>query len=327
MTYIHLTPHERYCIAHMHMAKYSIRQIASRLNRSPSTISHEVRRNKGILSPYWHDWAQQCADKRKAKPRHAKRRNHDILFKGVNLWLKEGLSPEIISNRLRRDFRSLKMRVSPETIYQWIIRDSLQGGRLHRYLVRKHKYRRKQRRSQLKRQFKDRISIHERPKIVNQKRRFGDWEGDTMEGGKSKGGLATYVERKSRYLVAGKVKDGYSATFMQTSCQAFKPISDNLIKTITVDNGREFAEFKILEKETNSKVYFADPYSPWQRGVNENTNGLLRRYFPKGCNFHLIDDKVIEQVVTKLNHRPRKCLDYRTPYEVLFKTKTVALRI
>lgn len=327
MTYIHLTPHERYCIAHMHMAKYSIRKIASRLNRSPSTISREVRRNKGILSPYWYDWAQQYADKRKAKPRHAKRRNHQNLFKGVCLWLKEGLSPEIISNRLRRDFRSLKMRVSPETIYQWVIRDSLQGGELHRYLVRKHKYRRKQRRSQLKRQFKDRISIHERPKIVNQKHRFGDWEGDTMEGGKSKGGLATYVERKSRYLVAGKVKDGYSATFMETSCQAFESIPDRLIKTITVDNGREFADFKTLEKETSSKVYFADPYSPWQRGVNENTNGLLRRYFPKGCNFHAIDDKLIAHVVAKLNHRPRKCLNYRTPYEVFFKTKTVALRI
>lgn len=196
MTYIHLTAHERYCIAHMHMAKYSIRKIAHRLNRSPSTISREVRRNKGILCPYWYDWAQQNADKRRTKPRHAKRRNHPGLFQGVIHWLQQGLSPEIISNRLQRDYRSLKMRVSPETIYQWVIRDSLQGGHLHRHLVRKHKHRRKQRRSKLKRLFKDRVSIHERPKIVSQRRRFGDWEGDTMEGGKSKGGLATYVERK-----------------------------------------------------------------------------------------------------------------------------------
>lgn len=113
---------------------------------------------------------------------------------------------------------------------------------------------------------------------------------------------------------------------MQTSCEVFKPIQARFIKTITVDNGSEFAEFKTLEKETNSKVYFADPYSPWQRGANENTNGLLRRYFPKGCNFHEIEDKVIAQAVEKLNHRPRKCLNYRTPYEVFFKTKTVALR-
>jgi IS30 family transposase len=113
---------------------------------------------------------------------------------------------------------------------------------------------------------------------------------------------------------------------MKTSIKLFKHIDKKLIKTFTVDNGSEFAYFKLLEKATQSQVYFADPHSPWQRGLNENTNGLLRRYFPKGCNFHEIDDKVIQAAVDKLNHRPRKCLGYRTPYEVFFKTKTVALK-
>jgi IS30 family transposase len=148
-----------------------------------------------------------------------------------------------------------------------------------------------------------------------------------MEGGKSKGGLATHVERKSRYLVAGKLYNKRSDTFMAVSADLFKQVEARLIKTFTVDNGSEFAQFKTLEEATNSKVYFADPYSPWQRGLNENTNGLLRRYFPKGCNFHQITHDRIQQVVEKLNHRPRKCLNYRTPYEVFFKTKTVALRM
>ena len=147
-----------------------------------------------------------------------------------------------------------------------------------------------------------------------------------MEGAKSKGGLPTHAERKSRYLVAGKLVDKRSETFMQTSIQLFKAIDSDLIKTFTVDNGSEFAQFKDLEKSTESQVYFADPYSPWQRGLNENTNGLLRRYFQKGCNFHEISDNLIQQVVETLNHRPRKCLNFRTPYEVLFKTKCVALR-
>ena len=325
MSYTHLTADERYCIAHMHMAKYAIRLIARRLKRSPSTISREVKRNKVPLSPYCYDLAQQCADKRKAQPTCEKRKAHQPLYDLVVTNIKAGLSPEIICGRLKREFRSLKMRVSPETIYRWVAADAKQGGVLYLSLVRHHKRRRKQRRSVRRREFKGRVSISERPKIVDDKTRFGDWESDSMEGGKSKGGLATHVERKSRYLVAGKLEDKRSDTFMRVSSLLFEIINPALIKTFTVDNGSEFAQFKTLEEATNSKVYFAVPYSPWQRGLNENTNGLLRHFFPKGCNFHQISDAIIHQAVEKLNHRPRKCLNFRTPYEVLFKTKTVAL--
>ena len=325
MSYTHLTAHERYCIAHMYMAKYAIRLIAKRLNRAPSTISREVKRNKGSHSPYWYDWAQQYADKRKSQPTCEKRKSHRRLYDLVINNIKAGLSPEIISGRLKREFRSPKMQVSHETIYRWVIADALEGGALYLSLVRRHKRRRKQRRSVRKREFAGRVSISKRPKIVADKSRFGDWESDSMEGGKSKGGLATHVERKSRYLVAGKLSNGCSDTFMTVSTALFEDINPALVKTFTVDNGSEFARFKTLEKATKSKVYFADPYSPWQRGLNENTNGLLRRFFPKGCNFHQISDDIICQAVEKLNHRPRKCLNFRTPYEVLFKTKTVAL--
>ena len=325
MSYTHLTPHERFCIAHMYCAKYSIRLIARRLNRSASTISREVKRNKGAYSPYWHDWAQQYADERKARPTCEKRKSHQPLYDVVVNSIKAGLSPEIISGRLKREYRSKKMCVSHETIYRWVFADAQQGGTLYRSLVRHHKHRRKQRRSTRRRLFEGRVSINKRPKIVADKVRFGDWESDSMEGGKSKGGLATHVERKSRYLVAGKLNNKLSDTFMTVSASLFEVINPALIKTFTVDNGSEFARFKTLEKATKSKVYFADPHSPWQRGLNENTNGLLRRYFPKGCNLHQIGDNIIAQAVEKLNHRPRKCLNFRTPYEVLFKTKTVAL--
>ena len=160
---------------------------------------------------------------------------------------------------------------------------------------------------------------------MEDKVRFGDWESDTMEGAKPKGGLVTHTERKSRYLVVGKFENKKSDTFMRTSIELFKKINPTLIKTFTVDNGSEFARIKDLENATVSHVYFTDPYSPWQRGLNENTNGLLRRFFPKGCDFHEISDNLIEEVAEKLNHRPRKCLNFRTPYEVLFKTKSVAL--
>ena len=170
------------------------------------------------------------------------------------------------------------------------------------------------------------LSITERPAIVEHRRRFGDWESDTMEGAKSSGGLATHVERKSRYLLADKLANKLSATYTATTIKLFSQVPMLRIKTMTADNGSEFAGFKEIEQRTGASVYFADPRSPWQRGCNENTNGLLRRYFPKGFDFRLASDKLIQVVVDKLNHRPRKCLNYRTAYEVFFNAKTVALR-
>ncbi len=134
------------------------------------------------------------------------------------------------------------------------------------------------------------------------------------------------MERKSRYLLAGKLGNKLSATYTATTLKLFSKVPKLRIKTMTVDNGSEFAGFKKIERHTGVSVYFSDPRSPWQRGCNENTNGLLRRYFPKGFDFRLASDKLIQAVVERLNHRPRKCLNYRAAYEVFFNTKTVALR-
>lgn len=326
MSYSHLSSNERYCIYYLSLRNHTIRDIADSIDRSASTVSREIKRNKESNGVYWYKSANKYAKERKSIVRTAKRLSHQPLLDVVINSVGKGLSPEIISGRLKREYSSEKMRVSAETIYQWLYLEARQGGVHYKNLVRHHKKRRKQRRSGKKSKIKDRISIDKRPKIVGDKKRFGDWESDTVEGGKSLGGLATHVERKSRFLVVGKLADKGSETFMNSTIDAFKDINRELIKTFTVDNGSEFAYFKRLEKATESRVYFADPYSPWQRGLNENTNGLLRRYFPKGCNFHVIDDSLIQEAVDKLNHRPRKCLKYRTPYEVFFKTKTVALR-
>ena len=327
MSYTHLTSNERYVIAHLNAFKLSMREIARRIGRSASSISRELKRNgPGHGYVYWYDAGQKRADARKHKARHYRRRNNADLYDLVVNNLQQGLSPEIISARLRREHPKIPaLRISHEGIYQWVIADSKAGGDLYKSLVRRHKYRRKQPRATGRPRFMGRVSITERPAIVDKRKRIGDWESDTMEGGKSKGGLATHVERKSRYLLAGKLSDKLAATYTATTLNLFALISQAAIKTMTVDNGSEFARFKEIETNLGIQVYFADPYSPWQRGCNENTNGLLRRYFPKGCDFHAISDILVQEVVAKLNNRPRKCLNYRTPFEVFFNTKTVAL--
>ncbi|MDD3847450.1 MAG: IS30 family transposase [Syntrophorhabdaceae bacterium] len=139
-----------------------------------------------------------------------------------------------------------------------------------------------------------------------------------MEGGKGSGGLATHVERRCRYLIAARLNDKKAATMTQQSIRSFRKVPRAFRHTLTVDNGKEFSRFKELEAKTGLTVYFADPYSAWQRGTNENTNGLLRQYFPKGTDFRSISDKEIAMAVKKINNRPRKCLNYQTPHEVYF---------
>ena len=218
------------------------------------------------------------------------------------------------------------MCVSHETIYRWIYLDAKGGGTLYHHLRRRRKKRRRQKRYGSARRFiPGRVSISERPDIVETRERFGDWEGDTIEGKKSTGYMATHVERKSRYLIAAKLLDKKAESLTIKSIKAFCRIPKKMRKTLTVDNGKEFARFKELEDKTGLTVYFADPYSAWQRGTNENTNGLLRQYFPKGTDFTKVTDKDLAFAVKKLNHRPRKCLHYRSPDEVFWESANGAL--
>jgi IS30 family transposase len=160
--------------------------------------------------------------------------------------------------------------------------------------------------------------IDKRPRIVQERKRIGDWESDTLEGQKSKGLLATHVERKSRYTVAVKVKDKSADTVTRATLAAMKKLPKKKVKTMTFDNGKEFAGFKELERGLCMRSYFANPYHSWERGTNENTNGLLRQFFPKGTNFALVRQHQVDRVIKLLNNRPRKCLNYRTPAEVFW---------
>ena len=193
-------------------------------------------------------------------------------------------------------------------------------------MCRSHKKRRRQRRYGTGRGLiPGRVSIDKRPDLVATRQRFGDWEGDTVEGAKGSGHITTHVERKSRYLIAAKLTNKAAAVTATAVTSAFRRIPKALRHTLTLDNGKEFARFRDIEKHTGLTVYFADPYSAWQRGTNENTNGLLRRYFPKGLDFRNITQETLASAVKKLNHRPRKCLDYQTPHEVFQEARRGAL--
>jgi IS30 family transposase len=190
-----------------------------------------------------------------------------------------------------------------------------------------HKRRRKQRRyGSLRGLIPGRISIRQRPAVVEQRRRFGDWEGDTVYGRSTSHCLLTSVERKSRYLIASKISDRRAATVAQCHIDQFSALPTSWRQTLTLDNGKEFCGFTELERQTCISVFFADPYCAWQRGCNENSNGLLRRYFPKGTDFSQVSDEHLASVVDILNNRPRKCLDYRTPHEVVQRAFSGALR-
>jgi IS30 family transposase len=327
MSYTHLTAQDRYVIYHLRLFKLSYREIGRRLGRHYTTIMREVKRNGPIYGGvYWNLVAQQKAEARRRIPRHHRRRSCAPLYAYVMNRLQRDWAPEAIAGRLRLDFpEQPAMRMSAEGIYRWVYEEARDGGTLYRHLRRRHKRRRRQCRYGKGVRFAGRIGIAQRPPIVLERNRLGDWEADSVEGRKGTGAIATHVERRSRFLLAVKLADKKAKTFTKQSAHAFQNIPRRYRLTLTVDNGSEFSDFKRLETLTGFSVFFADPYAAWQRGTNENTNGLLRQYFPKGSDFNTITDKELAKVVRKLNNRPRKCLDYRTPAEVLRKAMAGAL--
>jgi len=329
MSYSHFTENERYVISHMR-STFSLREIARRLGRHHTSISREIERNRPTYSAdavYWYSIAHPVAMKRRHKARSHRCQDNQALVKYVHGKLMLDWPPEAIAAKLQIDFpEDERMRVSHETIYRWAYLDAAQKGDLHNHLRRRHKKRRQQKRYGSGQRFiPGRVSIDQRPAIVGTRERFGDWEGDTVEGAKGTGGVATLVERKSRYLLAIKLKDKKSDTMTEQSTKSFCSVPKRLRKTLTVDNGKEFSRFKELEKNTGLEVFFADPNAAWQRGTNENTNGLLRFYFPKGTDFLKVTEDELAIAVKKLNHRPRKCLNYQTPHEVFSQARRGAL--
>ena len=317
VSHTHLSAEERLFIEFFLGQDMSCRDIAVALNRSHTSISRELRRNSS-LSGYRGQTAQKKAESRRKQPRHFRRQQHGPLVAYVDKRLRSDWSPEQIANRIHMDYPDDgQMRVSVEAIYAWVYTAGRHGSTVHKHLRRGRSRRRPQKLyGQGKRHLPERVGIADRPEEVASRGRFGDWEGDMISGSTGKAALATCVERKSRFVLAARTEDKTAASFNAAITAGMQTIPDDLRKTFTVDNGSEMANFKELEAQTGLKTYFCDARSPWQRGTNENFNGLLRQYFPRGTSFKKVTDEAVSKAVDRLNNRPRKCLGYLTPTEI-----------
>ncbi len=310
----HLTLEEREVIAQMRRAGKRQTQIARRLGRHESTISRELRRNRS-RNGYWAVAAQQKAQRRRSERPWTAKMDRREVRRYVAERLRWRWSPDEIAGRSRRDFPGDRRRqVSAPTIYAWIRAEQARGRKWQRYLRR---LGRKRPEPEKRGRLPNRVSIEGRPAVVDRRARFGDWEGDTIVGAHRRGGAVTLVERKSGYLLLGKVPNLQAATVRQAAAKQYATTPATLRKTLTLDNGKEFAEHEELQAEAALRIYFAKPYSAWQRGTNENTNGLVRQFFPKGTDLAKIPEHRFTKVQQLLNDRPRKRLGYRTPNEVL----------
>ena len=298
------------------------RLVATRYRRrsrgAPSTISRELRRNRGARG-YRPKQAQEKAQARKLN--HVTARIQPQTWALIERYLRQDWSPEQVAGWLAKEQQAW---VSHERIYQYVYRDKARGGDLHQHLRcrrrRRKRYGAYDRRGRLKSQ----RSIEERPRIVEQKRRFGDWEADTIVGQNHRQAIVSVVERKSKLTFLQKVERNTAEAVAQALAALLAPVAEKC-HTITSDNGREFAQHEAVAAQLRAGFYFAHPYAAWERGLNENTNGLVRQYFPKRSDFSKITDKQVQRVVERLNNRPRKTLGFKTPKQVFFKQKPIAL--
>jgi IS30 family transposase len=297
----------------------SLRSIAGKLNRSPSTISREINRNGG-LEKYRASDAEKAAWERAYRPKICKLITHRPLSRIVAQKLQLEWSPQQIAGWLKRTFPDDETRqVSHETIYRTLYIQA--RGALKKELIKHLRKPRVMRRSRHHTQktpdhgqIVDAVSISERPPIVEDRAVPGHWEGDLLIG-TLKSQIATLVERSSRYTMLIKLPNREAETVTQALIKHSQKLPDQLYKSLTWDRGKELASHKKFTVATDIKVYFCDPSSPWQRGSNENTNGLLRQYFPKGMDLSKISQAQLNAVAKKLNGRPRKTLNYLTPAE------------
>lgn len=327
MLYQHINAKERHSLMYLLQMNLSHREIGRRLNRSHTSISREIKRNGRQHNwCYVDDVAHNKARQRCGVARHKKKRNHHSLYALVLEKLQRGWSPDAISGWLRIHSTKPSKWVNRETIYRWIYTDAAEGGKLYQQLPTQRPKRKKQRKSRLKVSLiPNRVGIENRPTAIDTRCRFGHWEGDTVEGKKSGGGMATHIERKSRYLLAGKIVGKTSEEFSRVTQTLFATIPIAMRKTLTLDNGTENVLHSKITKACALAIFFAHAYSPWERGANEHANGLLRRRFPKGIDFRKVTDEDVQAEVKRINKTPRKSLNYRTPEEVFLKAAGGAL--
>ena len=309
--YTHLTESERYHICLMLKQQNSLSAIAQTMNRSVSTISREIKRNTGRRGYRCKQAHGLACGRHSSKPKAVK------LTDEVKAYMIEKLkiywSPEQIVNRLQLD---KKIHISVESAYRFVLQDKTVGGKLYRYLRHQHKrYRKRYGSNDYRGRIPNRVDIDDRPSIVDKRSRIGDWEGDTVIGKSHKGAILTLAERKSRLYLALPVRRKTADTVVGAAKQLLEPIKE-FVHTITFDNGREFSQHSKVAQTLNCDTYFAKPYHSWQRGLNENHNGLLRQFIPKSIELNTIEFKAVARATALMNNRPRKCLGWKTPIEV-----------
>jgi IS30 family transposase len=316
MKHKHLSLQERYYIEISLKSGDSQNSIASALGRSQGTISKEINRNRGNRG-YRHKQANNFMSQRhKDKTKSIKLTDVIKRFIEHELSIHQS-SPEQIAGRLKK-LKSISIHY--ETIYRYILQDKQDGGELYLHLRCKTKpYKKRYGYSTNSTSgIPNRVDIDQRPEIANKRLRIGDWEGDTVIGAMHKGAIVTLDERVSKLRLALPMLGKFADTTKSAIIELLEPIKE-FVKSITFDNGKEFAKHTAIANKLDCDTYFAKPYHSWERGQNENANGLLRQYFPKGMSFIHITRQEVIQAVHRLNSRPRKCLDYATPYEAFKK--------
>lgn len=323
-SYTRLSLAEREEISKGIWANESFTTIAARIDRSVSTVSREVwsqvlRKRRSYHAVLAHNKAQEYAKKGRFHKLHTNDQLRSYVYAKLHLeW-----SPEEIAKRLELDYpQDMTMRVSHETIYHHLY--CLPRGELRKELLKCLRHQKKERLSRSathyrKRRIEDIISISERPSEVKERIVPGHWEGDLIVGKNHASALGTLVERTTRLTLLVPLKEKDAFAVRTAMAKAFKRIPKQFAKTLTYDRGSEMSQHKFFTKETEIQVYFADPRSPWQRGTNENTNGLIRQYFPKGTDFREVSLSAIQRAEQRLNSRPRKVLSFNTPSERFYE--------
>jgi IS30 family transposase len=322
--YHHVTRDIRCQIYALKSIGQSLGQIALIVGRDKSTISREITRNTGGRG-YRFKQADEKSRARRSDASRAPKKLTEDMQDTIRARLLEDWSPEQISGRLKLEGKA----ISHETIYQFIWRDKRAGGKLYKHL--RHHGKRYNKRSSGKSGrgcIPERVDITARPAIVETKSRIGDWEGDTIIGAKHKGAIVSYVDRHSKFTLLKKIDRKLAELVTQATVDKMADLP-HPVRTITYDNGKEFAAHKDIANALNTSCYFATPYHSWERGLNEHTNGLVRQYLPKSSDFTEVSDDEIQAIENRLNNRPRKVLQYKTPFEVFFAglnhSSTVAL--
>lgn len=318
MNYQQLTLEERVLISYLLKQGFNLSEVARQLGRHRSTITRELARNRcdGIDNYYRYFRAHR---RTVARRRRSRRNRHytERDFAVVRRFLRREWSPEQIVGIIRR-FKLMKRRMSHETIYQYIWRDKAAGGQLWRHLRQSSKQRRKRYSAYDSRgRLAGKRNIAERAKIIETRRTLGHWEIDTVIGKGSKDCIVTLVERKSGYTLIGKLLDRTTKS-LNKRCIKLQSREPTKFITITADNGTEFNQYPDIEAATNTRFYFANPHHSWERGTNENTNGLIRQYIPKGTSMEGLTQAQCDRIAKKLNTRPRKRHGFKTPEEILY---------